>query len=399
MSLRFFIAFVLFVAAIPLSLAQQGADARRVIPAASTAAGGSIFASFSLGLTRDNGITYRTDARAADAVDIVASIRPESQQIGKLADIFLLVAQDGAFVMLSSTGALIPWSGDVQNLVPMMSNITLEESFEFTVFSGVVGAVGEFPIYLAYREVGSSDITYTSNPSLILLTNELAPTQSQVCSAYGNRSVNIGYTSPLGVFTRPPFHADDLSIITNGEDTNDARFSYQWIKNQGELIDIFAPADGVLVRIRHKAENLPDFASDDFDLFFLIACDPDQPAMRDTVVRFNHITNPRPDIKAAYAFGELGAPTFNPFDEHEDRQVPLTNIAVKAGDYIGSTSGTPFARNFDFLIGIDQIPVCPFSVLEEPHRTMLMNLLGPLEATPFGPPVAGFSCSGYGGSP
>lgn len=399
MYLRLLTAFVFFVAATPLSLAQQGADARRVIPAASTSHGGSMLASFSLGLTRDNGITYRTDARASDTVQIVASIRPESLQIGKLADIFLLVAQDDAFIMVSSTGELIPWGGDIESLVPMLSNVTLTESLEFTIFSGVVGMVGEFPMYLAYREVGSSDFTYTSNPGLISFTNELAPTQSQACSAYGNRSVSVGYTSSLGVFTRTPFHAADLSIVSNGEDTNDARFSYQWIKNQGELIDIFAPADGVLVRIRHKVENLPDFASDDFDLFFLVACDPDQPALRDTIVRFNHITDPRPDIKAAYAFGELGAPTFNPYDQHEERQVPLTNIAVKAGDYIGSTSGTPFARNFDFMIAIDQVSVCPFSVLEEPHRSMLLNLLGPLEATPFGPPVAGFSCSGYGGSP
>ncbi|MFT7266258.1 MAG: hypothetical protein ACI9A2_004348 [Halioglobus sp.] len=159
---------------------------------------------------------------------------------------------------------------------------------------------------------------------------------------------------------------------------DDARFSYQWIKNLVELIDIFAPTDGVLVRIAYKTETLPDFASDDFDLFFLVAGDRDQLAMRDTIVRFNHITNPRPDTKAAYEFGELGAPTFNPFNEHEERQVPLTNIAVKTGDYIGSTSSTLLARNFDFMITIDQVSVCPFSVLEEPHRSMLSNLLGPL---------------------
>ena len=396
---RQLVVFAFCVVTIPLSLAQQGTDARPVIPAASTAPGGSIQASFSLGLTRDNGITYRTDARASDPVRIVANIYPASAQIGKLADVYLLIAQTNAFIMVSSTGELISWDGTLEGLAPMLTSVSLEEDLEFTIFSGVAGVVGEFQMFLAYREVDSSDFTYASSPGSISLTNELAPTQSLTCSAYGNRSVSVGYSSPLGVFTHPPFLASDLSIISNGEDTNDGRFSYQWIKNQGERIDIFAPADGVLVRIRHKAENLPDFASDDFDLFFLVACDPDQPVIKDTIVRFNHITDPRPDIKAAYAFGELGAPTCNPFNEHEDRQVPLTNIAVKAGDYLGSTSGTPFARNFDFMIAIDQVSVCPFSVLEEPHRSMLLNLLGPLEATPFGPPEPGFACSGYGGGP
>ena len=224
-----------------------------------------------------------------------------------------------------------------------------------------------------------------------------APPVSATCSAFGGRNVTVGHTSLTDLFTDAPFNAADLSLITNGDETNDRRFSYQWIRG-GRQASLFAPADGVLVRIRHKAENLPDFPSDDYDLFFLVACDPANPVQGDVLVRFNHVTDPRPDI-SAYAFGPLPAPSFNPFEEHEERQVPTTNIQVRAGELLGTTSGTPFANNFDFMISVNNVAVCPFGVLPEPHRSTLLGLLGPLSASPGGPPVLGYPCQGYGGSP
>ena len=224
------------------------------------------------------------------------------------------------------------------------------------------------------------------------------PAASTQCSAFGGRNVTVGRTSSTDLFTDAPFNASDLSLITNGDETNDRRFSYQWIRD-GRRAPLFAPADGVLVRIRHKAANLPDFPSDDYDLFFLVACDPDNPVARDTLVCFNHVTDPRPDIKSAYAFGPLPAPSFNPFEEHEERQVPTTNIQVRAGELLGTTTGTPFAHNFDFMISVNNVATCPFVVLSEPYRSTLLGLLGPLSASPGGPPVLGYPCQGYGGSP
>lgn len=223
------------------------------------------------------------------------------------------------------------------------------------------------------------------------------PTDS-MCAAFGGRTVTVGHTSTDGLFANAPFEATDLALITNGEETNDRRFSYQWIR-EGRQVSLFAPADGVLVRIRHKAVNLPDFPSDDYDLFFLVACDPNNPVQGDTLVRFNHVTDPRADIKGSYAFGPLPAPSFNPFVEHEERQVPTTNIQVTAGEFLGTTTGTPFAHNFDFMISVNNVAVCPFAVLPEPHRTLLLGLLGPQSASPGGPPVPGYPCQGYRGSP
>lgn len=224
---------------------------------------------------------------------------------------------------------------------------------------------------------------------------------STQCSTFGNRRVTVTNRSTTGIFTHAPFNASDLALITNGIETNDPRFSYQWVRNRGSAVDIYAPADGVLVRIRHKVPRA-EFPSEDYDMFFLVACDPNRPGAGEAIVRFNHITDPRADIRAAYAFGALPAPEFGAggsFDEREDRQVPTTNIAVRAGERLGSTRGTPTANNFDFMIAIDNVTVCPFTVLNEPHRAALLGLLGPQSASPAGPPVPGFACTGYGGAP
>lgn len=239
---------------------------------------------------------------------------------------------------------------------------------------------------------GSSPTAPTSDGSVTT-----GPTTTP-CMAFGGREVTVARTSPVGAFTHAPFNAGDLSLITNGEETNDARFSYQWIK-AGRSVPIYAPADGVLVRIRHKVDNRPPLPTDDFDVFFLVACDPANHVFGDTLVRFNHVTELRPDIKAAYAFGSLPAPTLDPFEEHEERQVPVTNIAVVAGEQLGTTTGTPFAHNFDFMVSINNRSACPFNVLDEPHRSDLLGLLGPQRNSPFGPPVPGYACQGYGGAP
>jgi hypothetical protein len=227
------------------------------------------------------------------------------------------------------------------------------------------------------------------------------PSITLVCTKVGktlkwkklNSSKSKCGTSAPELFTHAPFNAADVAIITNGEETNDARFAYIWLKNPTTPMAIYAPADGVLVKIRHKTKNAV-FNSDDYDLFF------DLSASCADYFRFNHITAPRTDIKAAYQFGDKCSACFddngNPSGSYEEREVPAVKIAVKAGDLLGYTSGTPNAHDWDFAIQISDKTVCPFSVLAEPYKTTLLNLLGPKSATPSGPPIPGYACTGYG---
>jgi hypothetical protein len=216
----------------------------------------------------------------------------------------------------------------------------------------------------------------------------------QACRYLNHPPVEPPFQTAVGEFTHVPFQPADLTLITNGIETNDPRFSYQWIKAQGAEIPIYAPADGVLVRIRHKTFRPGVFESDDYDLFFMISCD--------TLIRFNHITSPREDIAGAYQFGDQPSADIDDDGtviEYDERQIPSTNIRVEAGDIIGYTSGTPQAHDFDFMVSVADQTVCPFSVFDEPARSALLGLLGPKAASPNGPPAPGYQCVGYGAAP
>lgn len=218
------------------------------------------------------------------------------------------------------------------------------------------------------------------------------------CTTFGDRKVTLNRTS--ATFTAAPFNAGELRLITNGEETNDPRFSYQWIREGGSA-NIYAPADGTLIRVRHKVPN-SQFNSEDWDFFFLAACDPSRRDDGDTIFRFNHITDPRADLRAAFAFGALPAPQIEPtFIEFEERQVPTSNITVRAGELLGSTRGTPTAHDFDFSIAVMNATVCPFDQLVEPHKSVLKALLGPgpQGGGSWGSPQPGYRCTGYGARP
>lgn len=73
-------------------------------------------ATFAVGLTTD-GTTWRHGAGPADVIRVVGRVRPEAAQVGTRADLFLVVAVEGKFLMRSSNGAFLPWSGQMSDLL------------------------------------------------------------------------------------------------------------------------------------------------------------------------------------------------------------------------------------------------------------------------------------------
>ena len=193
-----------------------------------------------------------------------------------------------------------------------------------------------------------------------------------------------------GLFTASPFKSSDISRITNGNEGNDPRFAYVWVKEPYTKIPLYAPADGVLTAIRHLTAT-KFFPSDDFQLVFNLS------TTCSDYWRFNHVTDPRADIRAAYSYGDKCSSCFddngNPTARYEEYEKPGTAIKVKAGELIGYTSGTPSAHNFDFAIQISDKTVCPMSVLAEPHKSSLLAMLGPTSSLV---PQPGYACVGYG---
>lgn len=190
-------------------------------------------------------------------------------------------------------------------------------------------------------------------------------------------------------FTSLPFKLDQVKVVTLGKETNDPRFVYPWVNtDKGDRTEIFAPATGKLYMIRHKVYEVEGKNGNDYDIFFAVDCK--------TVYRFNHISNPRDDIKATYPAGDLPSGDYaNGGQDIAERVKPKKAITVKAGESLGYTTGTPTARNFDFAVGVstsregDKQAVCPFNVFKDLNKTSLLALLGPKTS---GKPQANYPC-------
>ena len=237
---------------------------------------------------------------------------------------------------------------------------------------------------LKCTKVGRKLLWVAAKPSTTSATTSTTKIETTCCGSYS-----------AGLFTASPFKSSDISMITNGNETNDARFAYVWVKAPVTKIPLYAPADGVLTTIRHLTAT-KFFPSDDFQLVFNLS------TTCSDYWRFNHVTDPRADIRAAYSYGDKCSSCFddngNPTARYEEYEKPGTAIKVKAGELIGYTSGTPSANNFDFYIKISEKYVCPMSVLAEPHKSSLLAMLGPgpRSANPSSMPQPGYTCVGYG---
>lgn len=209
-------------------------------------------------------------------------------------------------------------------------------------------------------------------------------------------SVNPPVEDATGAFTASPFDLSTIRMFINGAEGNgtDPRFSYVQIREPGALVPVYAPAPMLLVTMRLKDGAAVGVTREggDWDLTFLVSCD--------VWVRINHITQPDPAILAAYGHGSEPGTTWDEAGvktDDESKMVPVAEVRLEPGDLIGYTQGTAQASNFDYVVAIDRVTVCPWEQFVEPLRTELLALLGPPPERPSAGPVPGWACTGYGG--
>jgi hypothetical protein len=253
---------------------------------------------------------------------------------------------------------------------------------EYRPPAGFTGGINDY----CYGLKNQYNLSKTTTPSV---SGTIASSATPIATQSGQSCTTPApaLTDARGQFKANPFDISNIKIVTIGKDTGDPRFVYPWVK-EGK-VNIYAPADGVLFKIRHKVFVIDGLNGNDYDMFFQVDCG--------TVYRFNHITDPRADIKATYPAGDLASGDYaNGGLDIPERVIPKVNIKVKAGESLGSTSGTPVAHDFDFAVGVaaqapnagDPFSVCPFSVFNEPMKSNLLALLGPKN----GSPTPGYVC-------
>lgn len=208
-------------------------------------------------------------------------------------------------------------------------------------------------------------------------------TAKKTTCSFDGQNVEVPRQSADGAFTSAVTDINNIAVISPGKFVGDERYTYLEIKND-QSIPVYAPADGALVKIAYKTRvDVPaGMSAADYDLAFLVDCK--------TMYSLTHITAPSADIAAVSPVTEpVKITKGTPIDEQSAK--PKSNVIVKAGQQIGTTTGTPTAHNWDFGVFIDQAATCPYDRFTEPIRSSWLALLGNAAIDPT-KPIAGTSC-------
>ena len=114
-----------------------------------------------------NGST--TSFLSSDVLSINASIYVDPVDIGKAANIYMLVNYQGSFYMKNSNGEYEPWDGSLDTLLASRSGGILTAIESLSVASGLNGVVGDFEVFIAYS-VEDGVFHYSQQPISFTVT-------------------------------------------------------------------------------------------------------------------------------------------------------------------------------------------------------------------------------------
>ncbi len=121
---------------------------------------------FKLGASIDQGVTTKTTFSTGDSVIIAGSVQPQSADIGKAANIYIVVRTTIAGVdrwtyLDGTSGLYVDWSTvAVSALKPAFSVSSLQASEAFQIYNGKLAAA-QHRIYIGYRLGTGSTLYYT----------------------------------------------------------------------------------------------------------------------------------------------------------------------------------------------------------------------------------------------
>jgi len=158
----------------PRAMLQATVAGAAPLAAASTAQSGDSSAVFSVGASRDKGATSGTAFVAGDTLVVAGVVVPESADMGKTAEIFVVVTlptPNGEFWLYRALdGSFRPWNGQLASLGPAYTSNNLSLAGAWEIYSGGIAA-GDYRVFLGYRAAGSELLHFTTTGLLLQATN------------------------------------------------------------------------------------------------------------------------------------------------------------------------------------------------------------------------------------
>ncbi|HEY0963591.1 MAG TPA: hypothetical protein VGE69_14665 [Pseudomonadales bacterium] len=129
---------------------------------------------FLYGASKDRGATTSTTFRTGENVIIATSVLPQTADIGRAADIFIVVrtttAVSDTWTYRDTSGLFVPWTTVIADLRPAARVSSLKEIEAFEVFAGTL-IPAQHRIYVGYRLSGDTELLYTGQALNLNVTN------------------------------------------------------------------------------------------------------------------------------------------------------------------------------------------------------------------------------------
>ncbi len=127
------------------------------------------------GASSDQGLTTRTNFTTADSVLVAGGVAPQASDLGKAADLFIVVRTTingvDAWYYRNANGGFTSWpSVALAQLQPAYTVSSLQANQAFLVYNGALFPA-QFRIYIGYRPAFGSTLYYTGQPHSLTVTN------------------------------------------------------------------------------------------------------------------------------------------------------------------------------------------------------------------------------------
>lgn len=134
-----------------------------------------VAAGFTYGASIDGGTTTNTNFRSGDSVIIAGGVQPQTGDIGKPADVFIVVRTIAAgtttWTYRNASGQFEPWpTVSIAHLQPAYTVAALQSSEAFEIHNGGL-TTAEHRVYIGYRPSGSNTLLYTGEALRLNVTN------------------------------------------------------------------------------------------------------------------------------------------------------------------------------------------------------------------------------------
>ncbi len=145
-----------------------------------TLSGAVTGARFFGGVTRDNGVSFSASIQSHEAINVLAQIQAESNQLGSATDIYVIAELNGQFFMRTSDGNYLAWDLQIDSLQAAQSTQTLAAIESISILNQV--RFGEFDLageqlnfYLAYATESAPGELYFARTPLSISISDYDP--------------------------------------------------------------------------------------------------------------------------------------------------------------------------------------------------------------------------------